>query len=67
MPELQERLEKVRKSRIQHLVSFVPDRSTTKLARWPTKLQKRLEAAGDNRTLTNSAEKRTRWIRELEE
>ena len=67
MKELQDKLEEVRKTRINHLVAFVPEKGTAKLARWPTKLHKRLEAAGENQHLRDSAEKteRTRWIREL--
>lgn len=67
MKELQDKLEEVRKTRINHLVAFVPEKGTAKLARWPTKLHKRLEAAGENQHLRDSAEKteRTRWIGEL--
>ena len=67
--ELQDRLESVRKTRIQHMVSFVPVKGTAKLERWPTKLQRKLEEAGENQALRDSAEKteRTRWIKEMRE
>ena len=46
--ELQDKIEEVRKRRLQHLVELVPAKGTAKLARWPTRLHKRLETAGDN-------------------
>ena len=67
--DLQEKIEEVRRNRLKHLVELVPAKGTAGLARWPTKLHKKLEAAGDNQLLRDDAEKteRGRWIKELKE
>ena len=67
--ELQDKIEEVRKRRLQHLVELVPAKGTAKLARWPTRLHKRLETAGDNQQLRDEAEKteRGRWIKMLKD
>ena len=67
--DLQEKIEEVRRNRLKHLVELVPAKGTAGLARWPTKLHKKLEAAGDNQLLRDDAEKteRGRWIKGLKE
>ena len=67
--ELQDKIEEVRKRRLQHLVELVPAKGTAKLARWPTRLHKKLETAGDNQQLRDEAEKteRGRWIKMLKD
>ena len=67
--DLQDKIEEIRQGRIRNLVGLVPAKGSAKLARWPTKLHKKLEAAGENQQLRDDAEKteRGRWIKELKE
>ena len=52
---------------LKKLVEDVPQKGTAKVSRWPTRLQKKLNAAGDHQSLREKAEKdeRSRWIKEL--
>lgn len=65
--KLGEKINEARDFAAGKLKEQVPRMGKAKVVRWPTKLQRRLEAAGDNASLRESAEKieRTRWINEL--
>ena len=64
---LQEKMNEWRKFTQKVLVEKVPLVGTAKVIRWPTKLQRRLNEAGDNPALRDSAERteRNRWIYQL--
>ena len=67
MRKLQDKMNEWRAISIKKLVEEVPKQGTAKVARWPTRLQKKMNAAGEDQTLREKAEKdeRIRWIREL--
>ena len=67
MRKLQDKMNEWRAISIKKLVEEVPKRGTAKVARWPSRLQKKMNAAGEDQSLREKAEKdeRFRWIREL--
>ena len=64
---LQDSINKQREQANKRLMEKVPKIGTAKLARWPTRLHRKLELAGGNEYKRDAVEKeeRTRWIREL--
>eukprot|EP00435_Cladocopium_sp_Y103_P026971 s306_g6.t1 len=64
---LQDKLNEWRQVANKSLLEKIPAKGTAKVTRWPTKLHRRLNAAGDNQNLRDSAERteRARWISEL--
>ena len=65
--KLQDKLNEWREFSKGKVLDVVPLKGTAKVTRWPTRLQRKLNEAGDNQALRESAEKqeRVRWIREL--
>ena len=65
--ELFDKVGQMKKLADKKVVDLVPKFGTAKLDRWPTRLSKKLNMAGDNPALRESIEKneRTRWIKEL--
>ena len=63
----EDQLNVIRKIRQEAISKVVPRKGTAEMVRWPTRLEKRLSAAGDSMTLRQGAEKseRHRWIDEL--
>eukprot|EP00435_Cladocopium_sp_Y103_P069397 s861_g33.t1 len=55
---LQDKLNEWRQVAKKSLLEKVPAKGTAKVTRWPTKLQRRLNAAGDNQNLRDAAERR---------
>eukprot|EP00435_Cladocopium_sp_Y103_P034782 s391_g9.t1 len=67
MRKLEDRMNEWRTQSMKRLTEIVPLKGTAKIARWPTRLQKKMNAAGDDQALRERAEKdeRLRWIKEL--
>ena len=65
--KLQDKLNEWREYSRGKISDVVPVKGTAKIVRWPTRLQRRLNEAGDNQALRESAEKqeRIRWSKEL--
>ena len=67
MKKLQDKMNEWRNHSFKKLIECVPKKGTAKVTRWPTRLQKKMNAAGDDQALREKAEKdeRGRWIKEL--
>ena len=67
LKKAEERLSYVRSIQQELLSSVVPAKGSAKITRWPTRFEKRMNAAGDNLNLRNGVERaeRERWIDEL--
>ena len=65
--KLEDQINQQRKLAEQRNLTLVPRMGKAKLDRWPTRLSKKLEMAGDNTALRESLERneRTRWITAL--
>ena len=67
LKKAEEQLNAMRKIRQEAIAKVVPRKGTAAMVRWPTRLEKRLSAAGDKLELRQGADKseRHRWINEL--
>eukprot|EP00435_Cladocopium_sp_Y103_P049064 s1069_g14.t1 len=65
--QLQDKLNAHRSIAEARLMQIVPRQGTAKVVRWPTRLLKKLDMAGENQALRDSVERneRNRWIKEL--
>ena len=65
--KLQDKLSEWRTLSAGRLMEKVPVKGTAVVPRWPTRLQRKLQEAGDDQRLRDRAEKeeRSRWIKEL--
>ena len=67
MKKAEESLNALRRIQQEAISKVVPSKGTAMVTRWPTRLEKRLSAAGDSLALRQGVEKseRNRWIDEL--
>ena len=67
MKKAEDALSVIRRMQQEAIAKVVPAKGTAVITRWPTRLEKRMSAAGDNLALRQGVEKseRNRWIDEL--
>ena len=65
--EMEDKMNLHRRAAAEKLRQMVPRKGKAKVQRWPTRLHRRLNEAGDNQALRESVERneRNRWIKEL--
>ena len=65
--EMEDKMNAHRLAAAERLRQMVPRKGKAKVQRWPTRLHRRLNEAGDNQALRESVERneRNRWIKEL--